>query len=111
MSRGCRYPVLIAVAHVALLALSACAATPPPLAPPPPAPAPARLSKELEKSLAALALPTDLFLVGRWQHPNQLLGQLETWSGADLPLDAWLRQRLGDPSRSFDLDAPIELIA
>jgi hypothetical protein len=108
MLRGHRYPVLFSLA---LVASSACGAAPPPPVLPLPAPAPARLSKELERSLAALSLPKELVLAGRWKHPNQLLGKLEAWSRADLPLDAWLRQKLGDPSRSFDLDAPIELIA
>jgi hypothetical protein len=107
MLRGRRYPVLVSLA---LTALSACgsAERAPPQAPPPPAPE--RLSNELEKSLAALSLPEDLVLVGRWKHPNQLLAQLEAWWGGALPLDAWLRGWLGDPSRAFDLDAPIELI-
>jgi hypothetical protein len=107
MLRGRRYPVLFSLA---LTALSACgsAELAPPQAPPPPAPE--RLSNELEKSLAALSLPDDLLLVGRWKYPNQLLARLETWSGGALPLDAWLRRLLGDPSRAFDLDAPIELI-
>ncbi len=89
-------------------------AEPPPKVAPPP-PAPARLAKKLESSLAALSLPDDLLLAGRWKNPSALLGQLETWSGGalslgSLSLESWLRNRLGDPTRPIDLTAPIELM-
>ena len=94
------------------LGLGACThGAPPPQVSPPPAPSPERLSKQLEASLAALSLPDDLVLAARWKDPNALLQQLESWSGAPVAIDGWLRTRIGDPSLSLDLSAPVELIA
>lgn len=84
-------------------------AEPPPKVAPPP-PAPARLEKKLESALAALSLPEDLLLAGRWKNPSALLAELGTWSGGALSAESWLRTRLGDPTRPIDLTAPIELM-
>lgn len=94
-----------------LAVVAACggAETPPPKAPPPPPP-PARLEKKLDASLAALSLPDDLVLAGRWKNPSTLLAELAVWSGGALPLESWLLTSLGDPSRPIDLTAPIEVI-
>src|SRR5436190_23631276 len=107
-----RFPVLFAVVLAGLGAsdLVACGSSVPPPKPPPP-PAPARLSRQLEASLASLEMPSDLLLAGRWKNPGALLGQLEAWSGGTLSLESWLRTRLGEPSRPIDLSAPIELLA
>lgn len=109
MIRGARLPVLCVLT---LLGASACThAAPPPQAAAPPPPPPERLAKQLEHSLAALSLPDDLVLAARWKAPSESLARLEAWSGRTLNLDAWLEARLGRPSRSFDLSAPIELMA
>jgi hypothetical protein len=94
-----------------LAGVAACggAEPPPPKAPPPPPP-PARLEKKLDASLAALSLPDDLVLAGRWKNPSALLGELAAWSGGGPPLEPWLLTRLGEPSRPIDLTAPIEII-
>lgn len=92
-----------------LAGVAACGgAEPQPKAPPPPPPA--RLAKKLDASLAALALPDELVLAGRWKNPSRLLAELEAWSGGRVALDRWLLTRLGEPSRPVDLTAPIELI-
>src|SRR6187402_1924016 len=94
-----------------LAGVAACggAEPPPPKAPPPPPP-PERLEKKLDASLAALSLPDDLVLAGRWKNPSALLAELATWSGGALPLEPWLLTSLGEPSRPIDLTAPIEVI-
>lgn len=108
MTGGRRHLVL---SSLVLCGVTACAPpAPPPKAPPPPSPDAARLSKQLEASLAALSLPDDLVVAGRWKNPSALLGQIEAWSGGALALESWLRTRLGDPTRPIDLTAPIELI-
>jgi hypothetical protein len=108
MIRGRRHTVLLSLA---LCGVTGCAAPPPPpKALPPPSPDAARLSKQLEASLAALALPDDLVVAGRWKNPSALLGQIEAWSGGALAFESWLRTRLGDPTRPIDLTAPIELV-
>jgi hypothetical protein len=104
---GWRHPVLWSLV---LCGLGCAPAPPPPKAPPPPPPDAARLSRQLEASLAALALPDDLLIAGRWKNPSALLGQVSAWSGGTLALESWLKNRLGDPSRPIDLTAPIELI-
>ncbi len=94
-----------------LAGLGACAEAPlPAKVAPPPAPDAARLSKQFEASAAALSLPDDLVLAGRWKNPGSLLGQLEAWSGGRLGVSSWIRAHLGDPSRPVDLAAPIEVI-
>jgi hypothetical protein len=99
-----------AIPSLLLVGASACGHAPPPPKVAPPPPAPARLEKKLESSLAALSLPDDLLLAGRWKNPSVLLGQLQSWSGGALAIESWLRTRLGDPSRPIDLSAPIELM-
>jgi hypothetical protein len=93
-----------------LAGVAACggAELPPPKAPPPPPPA--RLAKKLDASLAALSLPDELVLAGRWKNPSALLAELGLWSGGASPLERWLLSGLGDPSRPIDLGAPIEPI-
>jgi hypothetical protein len=93
-----------------LAGVAACggAEQPPPKAPPPPPPA--RLAKKLDASLAALSLPDDLVLAGRWKNPSAFLAELRVWSGGALPLESWLLTRLGEPARPIDLTAPIEVI-
>jgi hypothetical protein len=122
--KALRFPSRLALAHTgvgAVGALVACAvlgcslfacgpAVPPPRVAAPPPPSPARLAKKLDASLAALSLPEDLLLAGRWKNPSALLGQLESWSGGKLSLESWLRTHLGEPSRPIDLNAPIEVI-
>jgi len=93
-----------------LAGVAACGGVEPPPKTPPPPPPPARLAKKLDASLAALSLPDDLVLAGRWKNPSELLGQLGSWSGGGLPLEPWLLTRLGQPSRPIDLTAPIEVI-
>src|SRR5215207_6601283 len=93
-----------------LVGVLACGGAPPPPKAPPPPPPPARLAKKLESSLAALSLPDDLVLAGRWKNPSALLRELESWSGAAPALESWLRSSLGEPSRPIDLTAPIEVI-
>jgi hypothetical protein len=97
-----------AAAGVGVAALVACG--PAPLPPKPPAPPPARLIKKLDLALASLEMPGDLLVAGRWKNPSELLGQLEAWTGGAVSLEAWLRTRLGEPSRPIDLSAPLELI-
>jgi len=93
-----------------LIGVAACGgAEPPPKAPPPPPP-PERLAKKLESSLAALSLPDDLVLAGRWKNPSALLGEIESWSPGAHALESWLLSSLGKPSRPIDLTAPIEVI-
>jgi hypothetical protein len=94
-----------------LAGVAACggAEPPPPKALPPPPP-PARLAKKLDASLAALSLPEELVLAARWKNPSALLGELAVWSRGTFPLEKWLLQGLGDPSRPIDLTAPIEVI-
>src|SRR5262245_48669390 len=109
MIRGARLPVLCVLA---LLGASACGhAEPPPKVAAPPPPPPERLAKQLEHSLAALSLPDDLVLAGRWKAPSESLARLEAWSGYTLNLGSWLEARFGRPSRPLDLSAPIELMA
>src|SRR5688572_18457151 len=122
--KALRFPIRLALAHAgvgAARALVACGvlgcavlgcspAVPPPQVAAPPPPSPARLAKKLDASLAALSLPDDLLLAGRWKNPSALLGQLESWSGGTLSLESWLRKRIGEPSRPIDLNAPIEVI-
>jgi hypothetical protein len=116
-----RFPIRLALARTGAGALVACGvlgcalfacspALPPPPVAAPPSPSPARLAKKLDASLAALSLPDDLLLAGRWKNPSALLGQLESWSGGVLSLESWLRTRIGEPSRPIDLNAPIEVI-
>src|SRR5688572_6615727 len=97
-----------AVAGVGAAALVACG--PEPLPPKPPPPPPARLTKKLDLALASLEMPGDLLLAGRWKNPSELLAQLAAWTGGAPSLEAWLRARLGEPSRPIDLTAPLELI-
>ena len=102
-----RFPIRLALAHTGLGAIgalvacgvSACGlfacgpAVPPPQVAAPPPPSPARLAKKLDASLAALSLPDDLLLAGRWKNPSALLGQLESWFGGALSLESWLRKQ------------------
>jgi hypothetical protein len=98
----------VAVVGVGAAALVACG--PERLPPKPPPPPPARLTKKLDLALASLEMPGDLLLAGRWKNPSELLGHLAAWTGGALSLEAWLRARLGEPSRPIDLGAPLELI-
>lgn len=103
-----RAPRVLLLSILAAAAACGGAEPLPPKAPPPPPPA--RLEKKLDASLAALSLPDDLVLAGRWKNPSALLGEFATWSGGAAPLESWLLTRLGEPSRPIDLTAPIEVI-
>ncbi|HWO11073.1 MAG TPA: hypothetical protein VNN80_16375 [Polyangiaceae bacterium] len=108
MIRAARLSVLCTLL---LLGASACGhADPPPKVAAAPAPPPDPVAKRLEASLAALALPEDLVLAARWRSPGASLAQLAAWSGHPLDLAGWLGARLGQPSRPFELNAPIELL-
>jgi hypothetical protein len=102
---------LLVLCTLPLLGAGACghADPPPKVAAQPVAPA-AHAAKRLAVSLAALALPDDLLLAARWRSPGASLAQLAAWSGQALDLASWLEARLGQPSRPFDLNAPIELM-
>src|ERR1041384_5427225 len=93
-----------------LAGVAACGGVEPPPKAPPPSPPPARLEKKLDASLAALSLPDDLVLAGRWKNPSALLAELAVGSGGTLPLESWLLTSLGESSRSIGLTAPIEII-
>src|SRR5262245_11764141 len=106
MIRAARLSVLCALP---LFGVSACGhADPPPKVAVAPTPPPDREAKRLEASLAALALPEDLVLAARWRSPGASLAQLAAWSGHPIDLAGWLGARLGQPSRPFELNAPIE---
>ena len=93
-----------------LAAITACGGNGPAPKVAPPPPPPARLANKLEASLAALALPDDLVLAGRWKNPRALLADLQAWSPGAEVLESWLLTQLGAPSRPIDLTAPAELI-
>lgn len=94
-----------------LAGITACGGNGPAPKVAPPPPPPARLANKLEASLAALALPDDLVLAGRWRNPHALLADLQAWSPGAEVLESWLLTQLGAPSRPIDLTAPAELIA
>src|SRR5262245_23419682 len=83
----------------------------PPAPPAAPPPAPSALAKEpVEKAdLSPVAVPEELFVVGRLARPGRVADTLDKWGGPRTSFRSFLAQEFAGLDRAIAWDAPVEL--